>query len=92
MEAKIAAVAPAYAALVRDGTRRSGLGPANARRELGKGLDTQSDGVVWAYFRLLDTEFKGYRMSDDHRFAFPSLEKGARPEFWAGGGGEVAPQ
>jgi hypothetical protein len=33
---------------------------------------------VRALLRLLDTESEGYRMADDHRFVFPSLEGGAR--------------
>jgi hypothetical protein len=56
--------------------------PAEAREYLSAGIDTEFDGVVVrALLRLLDTESEGYRMADDHRFVFPSLESngGARP-------------
>jgi hypothetical protein len=49
---------------------------------LSAGIDTEFDGVVVrALLRLLDTESEGYRMADDHRFVFPSLQSigGARP-------------
>ena len=92
VEAKILAVSQAYAAMVLDGPRRPGMNPADARRELGGGVDTQFDGVVVrAFLRILDTESEGYRMADDHRFAFPSLEGGGQPGFREGGH-EAAPQ
>ena len=71
-EAKILAVAQSYAAMVLDQPRRPGLEPADARGNLGAGIDTQFDGVVVrAFLRILDTESEGYRMADDHRFVFP---------------------
>lgn len=77
-EAKILAVAQAYAALVLDGPSRPGVGPAAAREKLGAGADTEFDGVVVrAFLRILDTESEGYRMADDHRFVFP--EPGEAP-------------
>jgi HD-GYP domain-containing protein (c-di-GMP phosphodiesterase class II) len=93
VEAKILAVAQAYAAMVLDGPRRPGMSPADARQELGKGVDTQFDGVVVrAFLRTLDTESEGYRMADDHRFAFPSLENGGQPKFRWDGGREAVPR
>jgi HD-GYP domain-containing protein (c-di-GMP phosphodiesterase class II) len=75
LEAKILAVAQAYAAMVLDQPRRPGLVPAEARERLSAGLGTEFDGVVVrAFLRILDTEAEGYRMADDHRFAFPSPE------------------
>ena len=75
LEAKILAVAEAYAAMVIDGPRRPGMGPDGARREMGEGADTRFDGlVVRAFLRILDTESEGYRMADDHRFGFHALE------------------
>ncbi len=72
VEAKVLAVAQAYAALVLDGPSRPGLSPAEAREKLGAGVDTEFDGVVVrALLRILDTESEGYRMADDHRFVFP---------------------
>jgi len=74
-------VAQAYAAMVLDQPRRPGMKPAEAREKLSAGIDTEFDGVVVrALLRLLDTESEGYRMADDHRFVFPSLESkgGAR--------------
>ncbi len=80
-EAKILAVAQAYAALVLDGPSRPGVGPARAREKLGAGVDTEFDGVVVrAFLRILDTESEGYRMADDHRFVFPAPEGRARPD------------
>ena len=74
-EAKILAVAQAYAALVLDGPSRPGVIPAEAREKLGAGTDTEFDGVVVrALLRILDTESEGYRMADDHRFIFPAPE------------------
>ena len=73
LEAKVLAVAQAYAAMVLDGPRRAGISPVKAREELCKGTDTQFDGiVVRAFLRILDTETEGYRMADDQRFAFPA--------------------
>ena len=73
LEAKILAVAQAYAAMVLDQPRRPGVGPAEARARLSAGIGTEFDGVVVrALLRILDTESEGYRMADDHRFVFPS--------------------
>jgi HD-GYP domain-containing protein (c-di-GMP phosphodiesterase class II) len=75
LEAKILAVAQAYAAMVLDQPRRPGMAPAEAREKLGAGIGTEFDGiVVRAFLRILDTESEGYRMADDHRFAFPAPE------------------
>ncbi len=72
LEAKILAVAQAYAALMLDGPSRPGVSPAEARDNLGAGVDTEFDGVVVrAFLRILDTESDGYRMADDHRFVLP---------------------
>ena len=91
LEAKILAVAQAYAALVLDQPRRPGVGPARAREELSAGISTQFDGVVVrAFLRILDTESEGYRMADDHRFVFPAPD--ARAEARARGGLEVPPE
>lgn len=82
LEAKILSVAQAYAAMVLDQPRRPGMELAEARENLSAGIDTEFDGVVVrALLRLLDTESVGYRMADDHRFVFPSLEngRGVRP-------------
>ena len=79
LEAKVLAVAQAYAAMVLDGPRHPGKSPPEARGELCKGADTQLDGmVVRAFLRILDMETEGYRMADDHRFAFPSQGKRRR--------------
>jgi hypothetical protein len=79
LEAKILAVAQAYAAMVLDQPHRPGLGFAGAREELGAGIDTEFDGVVVrAFLRILDTESEGYRMADDHRFIFPAPEERER--------------
>jgi hypothetical protein len=76
-EAKVLAVAQAYAALVLDGPSRPGVSPAQAREKLGAGADTEFDGVVVrALLRILDTESEGYRMADDHRFVFPAAGGG----------------
>ena len=83
LEAKILAVAQAYAAMVLDGPRRPGMTPAESRREMGAGVDTQFDGlVVRAFLRILDTESEGYRMADDRRFSFPvpAGRAGPKPE------------
>ena len=73
LEAKILAVAQAYAAMILDQPRRAGMKPAEAREELSAGIDTEFDGVVVrAFLRILDTESEGYRMADDHRFVFPA--------------------
>ena len=77
LEARILSVAQAYAAMILDQPRRPGMTPAQAREQLSAGIDTEFDGVVVrALLRLLDTESEGYRMADDHRFVFPSLESG----------------
>ena len=76
LEAKILAVAQAYAAMVLDQPRRPGMGSAEAREKLSTGIDTEFDGVVVrAFLRILDTESEGYRMADDHRFIFPAPEE-----------------
>jgi hypothetical protein len=75
LEAKILAVAQAYAAMVLDQPRRPGMSFAEAREKLSAGIDTEFDGVVVrALLRILETESEGYRMADDHRFVFPSPE------------------
>lgn len=75
LEAKILAVAQAYAALVLDGPSRPGVDPAEARKRLGAGAGTEFDGdVVRTFLRILDTESEGYRMADDRRFVFPEPE------------------
>jgi hypothetical protein len=77
LEARILAVAQAYAAMVLDQPRRPAMVPAQAREQLSAGIDTEFDGVVVrALLRLLDTESEGYRMADDHRFVFPSPQSG----------------
>lgn len=77
LEAKVLAVAQAYAALVLDGPWRPARAPGDVRPELGKGVDTQFDGVVLrAFLSILDTEFEGYRKADDHRFTLPSSRSG----------------
>jgi HD-GYP domain-containing protein (c-di-GMP phosphodiesterase class II) len=79
LEARILSVAQAYAAMILDQPRRPGMTCAQAREELSAGIDTEFDGVVVrALLRLLDTESEGYRMADDHRFVFPSIEGGER--------------
>jgi HD-GYP domain-containing protein (c-di-GMP phosphodiesterase class II) len=76
LEAKILAVAQAYAAMVLDQPRRPGIGFAEAREQLSAGIDTEFDGVVVrAFLRILDTESEGYHMADDHRFVFPAPEQ-----------------
>jgi hypothetical protein len=75
LEAKILAVAQAYAAMVLDQPRRPGVTPTEARERLSAGIGTEFDGVVVrAFLRILDTESEGYRMADDHRFIFPSSD------------------
>jgi hypothetical protein len=79
LEAKILAVAQAYAAMVLDQPSRPGMSFAEARETLGAGIDTEFEGVVVrAFLRILDTESEGYRMADDHRFVFPAPEDRAR--------------
>jgi HD-GYP domain-containing protein (c-di-GMP phosphodiesterase class II) len=79
LEAKILAVAQAYAAMVLDQPHRPGEGFAEAREGLTAGMDTEFDGVVVrALLRILDTESDGYRMADDHRFAFPAPDPRGR--------------
>jgi HD-GYP domain-containing protein (c-di-GMP phosphodiesterase class II) len=82
LEAKILAVAQAYAAMVLDQPRRPGMSFAEAREKLSAGIDTEFDGiVVRALLRILETESEGYRMADDHRFVFPAPDhrRRARP-------------
>ncbi len=75
LEARILAVAQAYAAMVLDQPRRPGMKSVEARERLSAGIDTEFDGVVVrALLRLLDTESEGYRRADDHRFVFPVPE------------------
>ncbi|HKH58918.1 MAG TPA: HD domain-containing phosphohydrolase [Rubrobacter sp.] len=75
LEARILAVAQAYAAMVLDQPRRPGMESTEAREKLSAGIDTEFDGVVVrALLRLLDTESEGYRRADDHRFVFPVPE------------------
>lgn len=75
LEAKILAVAQAYAAMILDQPSRPGMEPAAAREKLSAGIGTEFDGVVVrAFLRILDTESEGYRMADDYRFVFPSPE------------------
>lgn len=72
MEAKILAVAQAYAAMILDGPRRPGMSPQEARERLVAGTDTEFDAmVVRAFLRILDTETEGYRKADDQRFVLP---------------------
>lgn len=72
-EARILAVAQAYAAMVIDQPRRPGMSPGEARGQLNAGIDTEFDGViVRAFARILDAESEGYRMADDYRFVFPA--------------------
>jgi HD-GYP domain-containing protein (c-di-GMP phosphodiesterase class II) len=80
LEAKILAVAQAYAAMVLDQPQRPGMGFAEARERLSAGIDTEFDGVVVrAFLRILDTESEGYRLADDHRFVFPAPEERETP-------------
>jgi HD domain len=75
LEARILAVAQAYAAMVLDQPSRPGMESVEAREKLSAGIDTEFDGVVVrALLRLLDTESEGYRRADDHRFVFPVPE------------------
>jgi hypothetical protein len=90
LEAKILAVAQAYAALVLDQPSRPGMGFAEAREKLSAGIDTEFDGVVVrALLRILETESEGYRMADDHRFVFPAPDHRRRSSAEAQGS-EVA--
>ncbi len=94
LEAKILAVAQAYAAMVIDQPRRPGTDPAIARGELTAGMDAQFDGVlVRAFLRILDTESEGYRMADDYRFALPGrpYDGGAAEASEAPGGSAASP-
>jgi hypothetical protein len=91
LEAKILAVAQAYAAMVLDQPRRPGMSYAEAREKLSAGIDTEFDGVVVrAFLRILDTESEGYRMADDHRFVFPAPESQERVRPNASGPGSKA--
>jgi hypothetical protein len=79
LDAKILAVAQAYAAMVLDQPSRPGMSFAEAREKLSAGIDSEFEGVVVrAFLRILDTESEGYRMADDHRFVFPAPEDRAR--------------
>jgi hypothetical protein len=79
LEAKILAVAQAYASMVLDQPSRPGMSFAEAREKLSAGIDAEFEGVVVrAFLRILDTESEGYRMADDHRFVFPAPEDRAR--------------
>ena len=79
IEAKILAVAQSYAAMVLDQPSRPGMSLPEARERLTAGIDTEFDGVVVrAFLRILDTESEGYRMADDHRFAFPAPDARGR--------------
>jgi HD-GYP domain-containing protein (c-di-GMP phosphodiesterase class II) len=92
LEARILAVAQAYAAMVLDQPQRPGMGFTEARERLSAGIDTEFDGVVVrAFLRILDTESEGYRMADDHRFVYPAPEERGRarpgvPEAGSGAG------
>jgi HD-GYP domain-containing protein (c-di-GMP phosphodiesterase class II) len=91
LEAKILTVAQAYSAMVLDQPRRPGMRFAEAREKLSAGIDTEFDGVVVrAFLRILDTESEGYRMADDHRFAFPVPEERGRARPVAPGAGSGA--
>jgi len=80
-EARILAVAQAYAAMIIDQPHKPGASPGEARSRLNSGADTEFDGVVVrAFARILDTESEGYRMADDHRFVFPAPDAGLPPE------------
>ncbi|MGI8650070.1 MAG: HD-GYP domain-containing protein, partial [Rubrobacter sp.] len=71
LEARILAVAQAYAAMVLDQPRRPGLRVPASREKLNLGAGSQFDEVVVrAFLRILDTETDGYRAADDHRFGF----------------------
>lgn len=73
LEARILAVAQAYAAMVLDKPNQPGLSFAQAREKLSAGVDSEFDGlVVRAFLRILDTRNEGYRQADDHRFVFGS--------------------
>jgi HD domain len=88
LEAKILAVAQAYAAMVLDQPRRPGMDSVEAREKLSAGIGTEFDGVVVrAFLRILDTESEGYRMADDHRFVFPAPEERGRARPGAPGTG-----
>ena len=86
VEAKILAVAQAYAAMIADRPHRPGISPAEAREKLHAGVDTEFDGVVVrAFTRILDNANEGYRTADDYRFLFPEpgsqrLSEAALPE------------
>lgn len=69
LEAKILAVAQAYATMILDGPRHPGLSPQKARELLVAGIGTEFDAMVTiAFLRVLETETEGYRSADDHRF------------------------
>ncbi len=78
LEAKVLAVAQAYAAMVLDKPEQPGLSFAQARERLSAGVDSEFDGlVVRAFLRILDTQNEGYRQADDHRFVFDPRSTGA---------------
>lgn len=80
-EAKILAVAQAYAAMITDRPHRPGISSAEARERLHAGVDTEFDGVVVkAFTRLLNNANEGYRMADDYRFLFPDPGSERLPE------------
>jgi hypothetical protein len=83
-EARILAVAQAYASEVLDGPRRPGSSAERARARLVGGSGAEFDeAAVKALLRVLDTETEGYRMADDHRFVLPGVSpdpRAARPE------------
>lgn len=91
LEAKILAVAQAYAATVLDQPSRPGMGPGEAREMLSAGADTEFDVVVVrAFLRILDTESEGYLMADDYRFVFPAPRREAQTGSVPRGLGSVA--
>lgn len=94
-EAKILAVAQAYAGLVIDGPRRPGVSHREAREHLVKGMDAEFDeGVVKAFLRILDTESEGYRLADDDRFVLPGQPgpRGATEAPQTPGGNAASPR
>jgi hypothetical protein len=75
LEAKILAVAQAYASEVLDGPSRPGSSAERARARLIDGMGTEFDAaVVKVLLRVLDTETEGYRMADDRRFVLPGAQ------------------
>jgi len=75
LEARILAVAGAYAALVVGGPRHPATDFEAARRRLCEGAGTGFDGeVVRAFLRVLDTAPPDYRRAAGPRFAYPPPE------------------